>query len=82
STFFSHRERRENSIIFNHGFHRLHGFFGPQSTKRAISRLWRLCPNLCSMQASTEASSTVAGFPIRRDPIFEAGENGVLLATD
>ena len=83
SIIFSHELTRihtNSSIIISHGFHGLHGFFGPQRTKRAISRLWRLCPNLCSMQASTEASSTVAGFPIRRDPIFEAGKNGVLLA--
>ena len=62
-------------------YYRLHGFFGPQRTKRAISRLWRLCPNLCSMQASTETSYTVAG-SFCNAPLGKPPKNGDLLMVD
>jgi len=47
-----------------------------------FSRLWRLCPNLCSMQASTEASSSAAGFRRSRTPFMKPAKDGFLLDAD
>jgi len=81
---------------FNHGFHGLRGFIATkaQKARREIRRrfhwlrgfcfgqLWRFRPYLSSKQASAKGPALSAEFPIKWDPISEAGENGVLLAAD
>jgi len=54
-------DRPRHEEIVNRGF--ANKIFATDFTDYtdSLGQLWRLCPNLCSMQASTEASSTVAG---------------------